>query len=166
MKTNLLLIPILLFLFVSTAVAENVSDTIFQKNMIPGEGVRFSNGSAYTIVYTANHYGNYPMSLVIKDGKYSIRVAATLHRFDKFYTGITLGQTKEECLAMLDAILMHKEDKTSLTFMDEDYGVITITAAQWFKIWLLEVSTASNSSHTFYYIENLSMIREYVATNI
>jgi len=163
MKKILLIIPILLFAVSMSATAENLSDTIFQKNMIPGEGVRFKEGSAFTVVYTANKYGNYPMSLVSKDGKYSIRVASTLNRFDKFYTGITLGQTKEECLTMLDAILMHGEDKTSLTFMDENYGVITLTAAQWFKIWLLEVSTASNSSHTFFYLENLSMIRDYIA---
>ena len=111
-------------------------------------------------------YGNYFLNLMEKNDVYYITCAQTTNQFDDKYNGITLGVDKQGCLATIDDLLALAESGNEVVVDDKIFNRVTIWGTKAFGKKLLCVQILGNAGKSYYYIENLAKIREYLEKNL
>ena len=111
-------------------------------------------------------YGNYFLNLMEKNDVYYITCAQTTNQFDDKYNGITLGVDKKGCLATIDDLLALAESGNEVVVDDRIFDRVTIWGTKAFGKKVLCVQILGNAGKSYYYIENLAKIREYLEKNL
>ena len=111
-------------------------------------------------------YGNYFLNLMEKNDVYYITCAQTTNQFDDKYNGITLGVDKQGCLATIDDLLALAESGNGVVVDDKIFNRVTIWGTKAFGKKVLCVQILGNAGKSYYYIENLAKIREYLEKNL
>ena len=111
-------------------------------------------------------YGNYFLNLMEKNDVYYITCAQTTNQFDDKYNGVTLGVDKKGCLATIDDLLSLAESGNEVVVDDKIFDRVTIWGTKAFGKKVLCVQILGNAGKSYYYIENLAKIREYLEKNL
>lgn len=115
---------------------------------------------------TGKKYGNYLLTLMEKNGVYYLRCAMTTNQFDDHYNAVTLGIDRKGCIATLNDLFSLIESGNEVIVEDSQFGKVTLWGKKVFGVKTLCVQTSPNAGHSYYYRENLELIKKYIEDNL